>query len=95
MLLLCSPGQALLPLFLVQKWLDLGNAAPEAHFLHTPVHCGSGCFNSRLSPLLLEVPHGLESVLLHNLPQGLVTSSCCTEFSATLFPSHRLPNVVP
>ena len=35
MLLLCSPGQALLPLFLVQKWLDLGNAAPVAHFLCT------------------------------------------------------------
>uniref|UniRef100_A0A8C2EX78 Dmx-like 2 n=1 Tax=Cyprinus carpio TaxID=7962 RepID=A0A8C2EX78_CYPCA len=34
-LLLCSPGQALLPLFLVQK--------------HTPVHGGSGCFYSRLT----------------------------------------------
>uniref|UniRef100_A0A8C1EAD5 Retinoic acid receptor beta n=1 Tax=Cyprinus carpio carpio TaxID=630221 RepID=A0A8C1EAD5_CYPCA len=60
-LLLCSPGQALLPLFLVQK--------------HTPVHGGSGCFYSRLSPLLPQVPQGLESVLLHNLPQGPVTSS--------------------
>ncbi|KAL4009547.1 hypothetical protein ACER0C_003399 [Sarotherodon galilaeus] len=65
-----SPGQALLPLFLLQKWLDLGNAAPVAHFLHTPVHGGSGCFYSRLSPLLPQVPQGLESVLLHNLPQA-------------------------
>uniref|UniRef100_A0A9J7Y8Y0 Tc1-like transposase DDE domain-containing protein n=1 Tax=Cyprinus carpio carpio TaxID=630221 RepID=A0A9J7Y8Y0_CYPCA len=73
-LLLCSPGQALLPLFLVQK--------------HTPVHGGSGCFYSRLSPLLPQVPQGLESVLLHNLPQGPVTSSRCAAFFATLFPSH-------
>uniref|UniRef100_A0A9J8ADJ6 HTH cro/C1-type domain-containing protein n=1 Tax=Cyprinus carpio carpio TaxID=630221 RepID=A0A9J8ADJ6_CYPCA len=34
--------RALLPLFLVQK--------------HTPVHGGSGCFYSRLSPLLPQVP---------------------------------------
>uniref|UniRef100_A0A9J7XNB1 HTH cro/C1-type domain-containing protein n=1 Tax=Cyprinus carpio carpio TaxID=630221 RepID=A0A9J7XNB1_CYPCA len=81
MLLLCSPGQALLPLFLVQK--------------HTPVHGGSGCFYSRLSPLLPQVPQGLESVLLHNLPQGPVTSSRCAAFFATLFPSHRLPTEVP
>uniref|UniRef100_A0A9J7YDW9 Tc1-like transposase DDE domain-containing protein n=1 Tax=Cyprinus carpio carpio TaxID=630221 RepID=A0A9J7YDW9_CYPCA len=80
-LLLCSPGQALLPLFLVQK--------------HTPVHGGSGCFYSRLSPLLPQVPQGLESVLLHNLPQGPVTSSRCAAFFATLFPSHRLPTEVP
>uniref|UniRef100_A0A9J7YPM2 trypsin n=1 Tax=Cyprinus carpio carpio TaxID=630221 RepID=A0A9J7YPM2_CYPCA len=65
-LLLCSPGQAPLPLFLVQK--------------HTPVHGGSGCFYSRLSPLLPQVPQGLESVLLHNLPQGPVTSSRCAAF---------------
>ena len=94
-LLLCSPGQALLLLFLVQKWLDLGNAAPVAHFLHTPVHGGSGCFYSRLSPLLPQVPQGLESALLHNLPQGPVTSCGCAAFSATPFPSHRLPTEVP
>ncbi|TRY92428.1 hypothetical protein DNTS_028996 [Danionella cerebrum] len=42
------PAQALLPLVLVQKWLDLGNTAPVAHFLHTPVHGVSGCFYSKL-----------------------------------------------
>ena len=94
-LLLCSPGQALLPLFLVQKCLDLGNAAPVAHFLHTPVHSSCGCLYSRLSPLLPQVPQGLETVLLHNLSQGPVTSSGCATFSATLFPSHRLPTEMP
>ncbi|KAI2666516.1 Bifunctional glutamine synthetase adenylyltransferase/adenylyl-removing enzyme [Labeo rohita] len=91
-LLLCSPGQALLTLFLVQKWLDLGNAAPVAHFLHTPVHGGSRCFYSRLSPLLPQVPQSLESVLLHNLPQGPVTSSRCAAFSA---PHFFLPTDIP
>jgi len=80
-----SPGQVLLPLFLVQKWLDLGNAAPIAHFLHTPVHGGSGCFYSRLSPMLSQVPQGLESVLLHNLPQGPVISSRCAAFFCHTF----------
>ncbi|KAL1272993.1 hypothetical protein QQF64_028855 [Cirrhinus molitorella] len=68
----CGPGQALLPLFLVQKWLDLGNAAPVAHFLHTPVHGGSGCFYSRLSPLLPQVPQDL---LLEGANDGLLDSS--------------------
>ena len=66
MLLLCSPGQALLPLFLVQKWLDLGNAAPVAHFLHTAldvstpdsVHCfrrSPKVWNRHFSTIFLRV----------------------------------------
>nr|XP_021326568.1 mast/stem cell growth factor receptor kita-like [Danio rerio] len=56
----CGPGQALLPLFLVQKWLDLGNVA---HFLHTPVHGDSGCFFSTLSQLLPQVPQAFLSLV--------------------------------
>uniref|UniRef100_A0A9J7YE46 HTH cro/C1-type domain-containing protein n=1 Tax=Cyprinus carpio carpio TaxID=630221 RepID=A0A9J7YE46_CYPCA len=36
-------------------------------------------------PLLPQVPQGLESVLLHNLPQGPVTSSRCAAFLPHFF----------
>ncbi|KAG1970993.1 hypothetical protein F2P79_002280 [Pimephales promelas] len=101
-LLLCSPGQALLPLFLVQKWLDLlGNAAPVAHFLHTSVHGGSGCFYSRLSPLLPQVPQGAWknalvdthslTLLLEGVNDGLLDSSQLAH-SGSVPPLSRAPS---
>lgn len=70
------------------------NGVKEKVNENRPVHGGSGSFYSRRSLLLLQVPQGLGSALLHNPPQGPLISSACAAFSATLFSSHRLPTEV-
>ncbi|XP_073669733.1 uncharacterized protein [Paramisgurnus dabryanus] len=76
--------KALGPVFLVQKWLDLGNAALVAHFLHTPLHGGSGCFYSRLSPLLPQVPQDFP---LRCLDKALWEQPIRAEISFCVLPS--------
>ena len=95
-LLLCSPGQALLPLFLVQKWLDLGNAAPIAHF---PAHACARWLWMFLLQTQSTASAGPPRSGIGTSPQSSSGSRSpflvCAAFSATLFPSHRLPTEVP